>query len=136
LQPLPTDLCFCSSNKPFSQCCGRFLSGKQEAATPEELMRSRYCAFVVKDFEYLSRTHDVQTIHEFNISANQAWADAVTFTQLEILKAEESGNKGLVEFIAHFTLNETGESQKHHEISKFRKQAGVWYFKEGKVSQS
>jgi SEC-C motif-containing protein len=45
------------------------------------------------------------------------------------------GNKGMVEFKAHFkTLGQ--EPQVHHELSKFRKQSGVWYFRDGKTLKS
>ena len=94
-------------------------------------MRSRYSAFIVKEYDYLEETLDPQTFFDFDNEANRAWAESVELFKLEILRAEESGNKAVVEFKAHF--RQDGAEHIHHEISKFRKQAGVWYFREGKV---
>lgn len=94
-------------------------------------MRSRYSAFVKKEFDYLEETLDPQTHLDFDNSANRSWAESVELFQLDILKAEENGTKAVVEFKAHF--RQDGKEQIHHEVSRFRKQAGVWYFREGKV---
>jgi SEC-C motif-containing protein len=126
-------MCHCGKEKDFDACCGMYISGEESAPTAETLMRSRYCAFVVHDFDYLQETQDIQTIEKFNLAANQKWAESVNFTHLEILRAEESGNKGLVEFRAKYKDKSTGEEHIHHEVSKFRKQKGIWYFREGAV---
>jgi len=44
-----TDRCPCHSGEVFGACCGRFLGGAADAPTAEQLMRSRYSAFVVGD---------------------------------------------------------------------------------------
>ena len=31
--------CVCGKNKQFDDCCGKYLSGKEQAKTPEQLMR-------------------------------------------------------------------------------------------------
>jgi uncharacterized protein YchJ len=46
----------CLSGDQYAQCCGRFHSGGAEAATAEQLMRSRYSAFALLDAGYLRRT--------------------------------------------------------------------------------
>ncbi|MGE4560780.1 MAG: SEC-C metal-binding domain-containing protein, partial [Desulfobulbus sp.] len=38
-------LCPCESGLPFATCCRPLLSGEQQAATAEALMRSRYTAY-------------------------------------------------------------------------------------------
>ena len=94
-------------------------------------MRSRYCAFVVKDFDYLLQTHDPETRHEFDLSANKAWAQSVQFVGLEILKAAESLDLGHVEFIARFKELKGDKVGAHHEKSIFRRWNGRWYFRRG-----
>ncbi|WP_280174468.1 YchJ family metal-binding protein, partial [Escherichia coli] len=37
-------------------CCHPYVSGEKVAPDPEHLMRSRYCAFVMKDADYLIKT--------------------------------------------------------------------------------
>ncbi|MGI9295045.1 MAG: YchJ family protein, partial [Pseudomonadales bacterium] len=50
-------LCICGSKKASKQCCERFLSGEQQAKTPEQLMRSRFSAYALGGHgEYLLRT--------------------------------------------------------------------------------
>ncbi len=124
--------CHCGSSKEFSECCEPLLKGQREALTPEELMRSRYSAFVTKDMNYIFETTDPQTRTQFDMKANEEWAETAQFLKLEVLKSSQEGNKGVVEFKATFKAGSQPE-QVHHEISKFRKQSGTWYFREGKV---
>jgi SEC-C motif-containing protein len=49
--------CYCGSQKSYNDCCFPFLSGKLIPETPEQLMRSRYSAFCIKNIEYLISTH-------------------------------------------------------------------------------
>ena len=124
--------CPCGSQEKFSACCEPYLNGEAEAPTAEKLMRSRYTAFVKQNLDYIFETTDPQTRTNFNMKANEEWAKSSEFVSLEILRSSEEGNKGLVEFKASFK-DPSGQMQAHHEISKFRKQAGVWFFREGKV---
>lgn len=94
-------------------------------------MRSRYSAFVDKNLDYVQQTTDPQALKDFDRASTEQWMNEATFTKLEVLKATDEGNKGVVEFKAHFTM--AGKDEVHHEISKFRKQSGVWYFRDGKV---
>lgn len=97
-------------------------------------MRSRYTAFCLKNMDYVLETTDPQTRLDFDPAANKEWAQNSEFTGLEVLTSKAEGNKGMVEFRAHFhTKGE--EPQIHHEISKFRKQGGIWYFRDGKTIQ-
>jgi SEC-C motif-containing protein len=123
--------CPCGSEKTYAACCGRFHSGKDQASTAEELMRSRYSAFVKNDMEYLQETTDPQTLTGIDEEANREWAESATFQKLEVLSSEEKGTKGIVEFKAYYAMD--GENFVHHEVSTFRKQAGVWFFKSGKI---
>jgi SEC-C motif-containing protein len=96
-------------------------------------MRSRYSAFAVKNMDYLLETHDPQTRDQFDRNANAEWAENSRFTELEILRTEEQGNKGLVEFRVTYEDLKNHKTINHHEISKFRKQNNVWFFREGKA---
>ena len=49
-------LCPCGSEKPFTYCCQPFLNGTQNPQTPEQLMRSRFSAFVTHDWQYVLQT--------------------------------------------------------------------------------
>lgn len=95
-------------------------------------MRSRYSAFCTQNIDYLAETTDPQTRLEFDFDGNREWAANAKFLKLEVLQTTMDGNKGTVEFKAHFQM--PGETPVvHHEFSKFRKQAGRWYFRDGRV---
>jgi SEC-C motif-containing protein len=125
--------CPCDPQKDYAICCEPFHKG-EVADSPETLMRSRYSAFALKNIDYILRTTDPQTRWDFDRGANQEWADKAEFLKLEVLKASSEGNKGIVEFKAHYKTAEEPEVI-HHEVSKFRRQGGIWYFRDGKVLQ-
>jgi len=118
----------------YIKCCGVYLTGQAQAPSASVLMRSRYTAFTQQNMDYLVETNDPQTRTVFDTQYNGEWAKTVEFKNLEIIREEENGNKAIVEFKATFKVKATGEVQVHHEVSKFRKQKGLWYFREGKVS--
>ena len=45
--------CSCGLAIPFKDCCGKFIYGSALPTTPEELMRSRYSAYVMKNAKYI-----------------------------------------------------------------------------------
>ena len=94
-------------------------------------MRSRYCAFAKNEMQYLRDTTDPQTLEQIDEDANREWAERAQFLGLEIVSSEEKGTKGTVEFKAHYSVDD--EKFVHHEVSLFRKQAGEWFFKSGKI---
>lgn len=57
----PDTLCPCGSGKDFAACCGRFLDGGQTPETPEELMRSRYSAYVLGRENWIRATWAPET---------------------------------------------------------------------------
>lgn len=127
--------CHCGQSVVFEECCELLLQDKILATSPEQLMRSRYTAYCLQNMDYLLKTTDPQTLHKIDHRGNAAWAKSTKFLGLEILNAMEEGSKGSVEFRARYQI-ETQPEQTHHEISKFRKQAGKWYFREGKIKDS
>ena len=50
--------CLCGTAKPYAACCGRWHQGPQalQAPTAQDLMRSRYSAFVLDRLAYLLDT--------------------------------------------------------------------------------
>ena len=122
--------CPCGSSKKYSLCCGPFLEGPKAPATPEQLMRSRYTAFTKADTEYLEKTMKGRPLQTFDARATKAWADAVTWLGLTVLKAPiPEKDIGLVEFIARF--KESGKECAIHELSTFQKIEGRWFYVEG-----
>lgn len=48
--------CPCTSGLVFDDCCRPILTGHKRAVTAESLVRTRFCAHVVKDYDYLLQT--------------------------------------------------------------------------------
>ena len=95
-------------------------------------MRSRYSAFCTKNLDYVVETTDPQARFDMDKESTAAWMNGATFSKLEVLASSAEGNKGSVEFKAYFKMND-GPEEIHHEFSKFRKHAGTWYFRDGRV---
>lgn len=122
--------CPCQSNAddppPYTACCQPWHAGLAEgrhAPTPEVLMRSRYSAYVVGEINYLLATWLPSTAPgELDLSP-------VKWLGLEVRHAEESGDAGVVEFVARCRVN--GRAQRMHEISRFVREDGRWYYIDG-----
>ena len=119
--------CPCQSNKSYEDCCGRFHTHAQFPETAEQLMRSRYAAYVLKNVPYIVETTVPSQQALLNVQAIQAWAENTQWLGLQILKTETlSKLQSAVEFNAVFQ-GEEGE-QSHHERSIFVKIDERWYF--------
>ncbi len=92
--------------------------------SPEELMRSRYDAFVQEDWNYLAKTSINQTFQELNHPSNIQWL------KLAVLDAKED----IVEFKAYY--REGSKIQVLHEKSKFVKVDGIWKYLDGELFNS
>ena len=128
--------CHCGNAKSFDQCCGPFISGKQNPESAEQLMRSRYSAYVEKNIDYISNTHDPDTKEEFDLDGTKEWAEHSDWLGLEILDVEddfEGDNFAKVEFVAKYKIN--GKDFRHREVSEFNKVEGKWYFTDGQMVQ-
>jgi SEC-C motif-containing protein len=128
------DSCPCGSQKKFSSCCELYIEQLRPAITSESLMRSRYTAFFLKNMDHIVRTTHPKSRGGFDRKAHQEWADSSEFYKLEILKASQVGDTGMVEFKAYSRV--AGEEKLHHEISSFRRDKGLWFFLSGRVVES
>ncbi len=112
--------CHCGSKKPFSECCEPLILGLRQAKTAEELMRSRYSAYVVGATTYLIDTIDPDSRYPEMETDLRNWIESSEWLGLEIVNVKEE----TVEFIAHYRQN--GKKLKHHERSAFKKVSGRW----------
>lgn len=124
------DACFCGSKKLYDECCEVFISGKALPTTPEQLMRSRYSAYVSANISYIEQTMQGPAALNFNPILAEQWAKSVVWLGLKVIKSNRHNDKGYVEFIATYTDN--GVKQKIHEVSQFRLIDGRWYYLSGK----
>ncbi len=120
--------CPCGSQKKFTDCCEPLISGKQQAASPEALMRSRYTSFTLQDVDYLFKSMTPELQQETDREDMQDFADEVdSWVKLEVINAPTpDADQGNVEFAAYFMYE--GEQQRIHENSQFVKQNGQWFY--------
>lgn len=128
------DLCPCGSNIAYEKCCLPVIKGKRPAQTAEQLMRSRYSAYVKKEIGYILTSLHPESRADYDEKSTRAWAEAAEWHTFEILDTKNGGtgdDEGQVEFVT--TFSEKGLKKEHRELSSFKKEGETWYFTEGKV---
>ena len=95
-------------------------------------MRSRFSAYVLGISEYILATWDAISRPDGQnlMDENLAWQ------RLEIIDTKKGGgndNKGIVEFKAFYLNN--GEDYMLHEVSRFAKTNGCWFYVDGVVKK-
>ena len=118
------DRCPCGLGEAYGDCCGPLHAGRADAATAEQLMRSRFSAFARGDVAYLMRTWDpADRPARLRLDPEQRW------TRLEVLATSGGGlfdSAGTVEFRAHF--RHRGRPGTLHERSRFTRADGRWRY--------
>jgi SEC-C motif-containing protein len=122
--------CYCGSAKLYQDCCRPFLHGLAVAATPEQLMRSRYSAYAQGNFgEYLLATWFPPMATDLTVASlsekTHDWCD------LAILDSGNSGDSGWVEFKADFRTPDGIDSL--HERSVFTRINTKWFYVGGEI---
>jgi SEC-C motif-containing protein len=122
--------CPCGSGQRYADCCGP-LHGGAAAATAEAVMRSRYSAYVLGREDYLLESWHAQTRPApLNLGQEQP---PPTWLGLRVKRHEAvDADEARVEFIARFRVG-GGSAQRLHEISRFRREGGRWYYLDGEV---
>lgn len=122
--------CLCGSGADYHQCCGLYHTGKQHPTTAEALIRSRFTAYALDDTAYILATWDAQVPPEkIDFSAEK-----LNWQRLEIIDTKKGGakdTKGVVEFKAYYAKHD--EEHVLHEISRFVKKNGRWFYLSGVV---
>ncbi len=128
---MATLLCVCGSNKHYKHCCLNYLDSIQNAITAEQLMRSRYTAYIQQNSHYVLKTwHPTTRPNDFDLSDR----NKTQWTQLYIVKNTQKNKHdktASVEFVAYYLENST--FNKLHEVSQFIKTDNKWFYVDGKV---
>ena len=122
--------CLCGRDETYSLCCQPYHDGLKNPATAENLMRSRFTAYVMQNEPYLLNTWVVSKRPK-NIDFSQ---DDSMWTKLEVIqlkKGQKNDKKGIVEFKAYY--EQDGEESVMNEISQFQKIDGRWLYLNGRV---
>lgn len=87
--------CPCGSGETYHDCCGVFINYSKYPDKPEQLMRSRYSAYVLKNEDYLLKSWHKTTRPE----SLDLTDDSTQWKKLKIISTSQ--NK--VHFVAFFT---------------------------------
>jgi SEC-C motif-containing protein len=125
--------CVCGSQRRFTECCEPLLNESQSAATPEQLMRSRYSAYSLGGYgKYLLKTWFAPMAKDLTIE--DLSRSETEWVGLKILDSGVSGKSGWVEFKAVY--KENNRPVEMHEKSVFTLQGERWFYVGGEVSRS
>ncbi|MGR6900496.1 MULTISPECIES: YchJ family metal-binding protein [Glutamicibacter] len=114
--------------RSYGRCCAPWHAGRADASalpqSAEQLMRSRYSAFVLQLADYL-----LATWHESTRPRSIDFDPGVHWLGLRILSTragQESASRGVVEFEASYRAADGVGTQ--HEKSTFVKEDGAWFY--------
>jgi SEC-C motif domain protein len=127
MKPDTPNTCSCESGRAYDICCKPFHNGTA-APTAEALMRSRYTAYVHKLDDYLLATWHAST-RPAELDLSQ---DAIKWLGLSVKHTETTGDTATVEFVARYRIG-GGRAEKMHEISRFVRENGAWFYVDGKI---
>ena len=125
--------CPCGSGRTLQACCGRFHAGELAGQAPdaEALMRSRYSAFVLDRLDYLLASWHPDT-RPASIEPNEP---GLRWLGLEVKRHQrQDADHATVEFVARSKLG--GRAHRLHEVSRFERIDGRWYYLDGNLSPS
>lgn len=122
--------CPCGSGRELIACCAPYLEGSQIPKTAEALMRSRYTAYTLLREDYLLATwHETRRPLALGLAAEEK----TKWIGLEIKRHEQQdADHATVEFVAKYKVN--GRAHRLHEVSRFIREAGQWFYVDGDVS--
>lgn len=119
--------CPCGTKLTYSSCCYLYITLANIPEFPEQLMRSRYTAFVFANGEYLYNTHHPETRSSLSAEELRLSAQQNKWCKLEVLSSIiDNPVSGKVSFKAFYIRD--GFLHCHHEISTFKKQSGRWLY--------
>ena len=121
--------CPCGLPARLSACCGRWLAGPLHLQAPDAaaLMRSRYCAYVLRLPDYLLATwHPATRPAALDVEPGQRWLG------LQVLAHQrQDDSHATVAFVARSKL--AGRAQRLAETSRFVREQGRWFYVDGDI---
>jgi SEC-C motif-containing protein len=122
----PSSACPCGSGQTFAVCCEPVIRRQRVAETAEQVMRSRFTAHVIHDYEHLHRTY-LPTAHQPFVAEDET-GEPMEWTRLVVHahEPEVKPDTSYVDFTAYYRVGD-GE-QAMHEKSEFLRVKGEWLF--------
>ena len=127
------NICPCGSLKPFDSCCGLFIFHQEIPTSAEQLMRSRYSAYVLNHMEYIENTMTGLALIGFVKEEARKWSSSIKWLGLNVLKhCQIDLAHAEVEFIIAYQQKE--KIIQVREKSQFIMQDGRWLYLDGQLS--
>nr|WP_257469633.1 MULTISPECIES: YchJ family protein [Pantoea] len=126
-----SESCPCCSGKQYSLCCQPFVKGTEIPLSAEQLMRSRYCAYVKHDVDYLVSTwHPTRCDPALAGLLSESFA-GTEWLSLNVTHCEPGRNQdeAFVTFFARY--RENGVNRAMYERSRFLREDQRWYYVDG-----
>lgn len=112
----------------YRACCARYIEQGNTPLLPEQLMRSRYSAYVLQNRDYLLRTwHPDTRPKDIEFEAGIKWLGLEV--RKHIITNTITQDSALVEFVARYRVG--GKGQRLQEKSYFVKLNGSWFYSHG-----
>ena len=92
-------------------------------------MRSRYTAYVRRDYAHLERSLTKEQRADFNPADARRWAESSEWLGLKITSTTGGGpndTEGTVAFVARFRSG--GQDHDHVEVARFTREDGRWAY--------
>lgn len=130
--------CHCGSNNDFKQCCHIFISELLLPKTAEQLMRSRFTAFKLREHQYLINSYRPQGSKNY-LNVND-FDNNIDWLGLKIISTnlgQPTDHDGYVEFVAFFQKkaqnnhSNTNQVEQLHEHSYFKIVSERWHYISG-----
>ena len=125
--------CPCGSKQKYKKCCKIFHNGSH-VKTALELMKSRYSAFVISNYQYIIKTtheENKEYTNDINLWKNSIleFSSNCNFRNLEIMNFIEGETESYVTFRA--TIFQEEQDISFTEKSKFLKVNNRWLYHSG-----
>ncbi|MEQ0581177.1 YchJ family protein [Pantoea dispersa] len=126
-----SEKCPCCSGEQYSLCCQPFLNGQQTPQRAEQLMRSRYSAYVKQNGAWLVETwHPSQRVAGLETLLSESFA-TTEWLGLNVTRCNHGSheNEAFVTFFARYL--EKGRTCSLYECSRFLREDQRWYYVDG-----
>jgi SEC-C motif-containing protein len=125
--------CFCGNESTFELCCQPIIDGVVDAKNAEVLMRSRFTAYVIKNYQYILQTYATAQRNNITITKLTVSAKDTQWLSMQVLATHFETYTAQVEFKAFYQLHNYYHVM--HEKSDFVLERGKWRYTDGAIQK-
>ncbi|WP_441004470.1 YchJ family protein [Pseudocolwellia agarivorans] len=124
-------LCPCGTNIEYNKCCETIISNAKKARSPEQLMRSRYTAYAIKNSQYIFNTYSSASQKKQSLQEIDTWAKDTQWLNLYVVGTSEHINNATPTVTFEAIYKNNGSFYKMREKSSFVKENDHWRYVDG-----